>query len=36
MDTEELMTHRETLRFIKNDINFATQNVTEVQDEDDE
>jgi hypothetical protein len=34
MDTEELMTHRETLRLIKNDINFATQNVTEVQDED--
>jgi hypothetical protein len=30
MDVEELMTHWETLRFIKKDINFATQNVMEV------
>jgi hypothetical protein len=36
MDAEELVTHREVLRLIKKDINFATQNVVEVQDEDDE
>ena len=36
LDAEELVTHREALRLIKNDLNFATQNVTEVQDEDDE
>jgi hypothetical protein len=36
MDTEELMTHREALRLIKKDLNFATQNAAEVQDEDDE
>jgi hypothetical protein len=36
MDVEELVSHRETLRLIKKDINFATQNAAEVQDEDDE
>jgi hypothetical protein len=36
MDVEELMIHREALRLIKNDLNFLTQNVAEVQDEDDE
>jgi hypothetical protein len=36
MDDEELATHRETLRLIKNNFNFATKNVAEVQDEDDE
>jgi hypothetical protein len=36
MDAEELMTHREALRLIKNDLNFVTQNTAEVQDEDDE
>jgi hypothetical protein len=36
MDAEELMTHREALRLIKKDLNFATQNAAEVQDEDDE
>jgi hypothetical protein len=36
MDVEELVTHREALRLIKNDLNFATQNTTDVQDEDDE
>jgi hypothetical protein len=36
MDAEELVTHQETLRLIKKDLNFATQNVVEVQDEDDE
>jgi hypothetical protein len=36
IDTKELVTHRETLRLIKNDINFTTQNAAEVQDEDDE
>jgi hypothetical protein len=36
MDAEELVSHREALRLIKNDLNFATQNATEVQDEDDE
>jgi hypothetical protein len=35
MDTEELVTHREALRLIKKDLNFVTQNTTEVQDEDD-
>jgi hypothetical protein len=36
MDAEELVSHRETLKLIKNDLNFATQNAAEVQDEDDE
>jgi hypothetical protein len=36
MDTEELTSHWETLRLIKKDLNFVTQNATEVQDEDDE
>jgi hypothetical protein len=36
MDVEELESHRKALRLIKNDINFATQNAVEVQDEDDE
>jgi hypothetical protein len=34
MDAEELMTHQEALRLIKNNLNFATQNATEVQDDD--
>jgi hypothetical protein len=36
MDAEELMTRREALRLIENDLNFATQNMTEVQDEDEQ
>jgi hypothetical protein len=36
MDAEELVTHREALRLIKNDLNFVTQNAADVQDEDDE
>jgi hypothetical protein len=36
MDVEELVTHREALRLIKKDLNFATQNMVEVQDEYDE
>jgi hypothetical protein len=36
MDVEELVSHQETLRLIKNDLNFTTQNAAEVQDEDDE
>jgi hypothetical protein len=36
MDAEELVTHREALRLIKKDLNFATQNATEVEDEDGE
>jgi hypothetical protein len=36
MDAEELTTHREALRLIKNDLNFATQNAADVQDGDDE
>jgi hypothetical protein len=36
MDAEELTTHQEALRLIKKDLNFATQNAAEVQDEDDE
>jgi hypothetical protein len=36
MDVEELVTHREVMRLIKKDLNFATQNTVEVQDEDDE
>jgi hypothetical protein len=36
MDVEELASHQEALRLIKNDLNFSTQNATEVQDEDDE
>jgi hypothetical protein len=35
MDAEELMSHREALRLIKNDLNFTTLNAAEVQDEDD-
>jgi hypothetical protein len=34
--TEELVSHRKVLRLIKKDLNFATQNTVEVQDEDDE
>jgi hypothetical protein len=34
-DVEELASHREALRLIKKDLNFATQNATEVQDKDD-
>jgi hypothetical protein len=33
MDAEELSSHREALRLIKKVLNFATQNVVEVQDE---
>jgi hypothetical protein len=36
MDVEELASHRETLRVIKKDLNFATKNTAEVQDENDE
>jgi hypothetical protein len=36
MYVEELMGHQEALRLIKNDLNFATKNTVEVQDEDDE
>jgi hypothetical protein len=36
MDIEELTSHREALKLIKNDLNFTTQNAAEVQDEDDE
>ena len=36
MDAEELASHQEALRFIKKDLNFATENAVEVQDEDDE
>jgi hypothetical protein len=36
MDVEELTSHREALKLIKNDLNFTTQNAAEVQDEDDE
>jgi hypothetical protein len=36
MDAEELTSHWEALRLIKKDINFATKNATEVQNEDDE
>jgi hypothetical protein len=36
MDAEELARHREAMRLIKKDLNFATQNATEVQDEDNE
>jgi hypothetical protein len=36
MNTEELASHQEALRLIKKDLNFATQNATEVQDEDEE
>jgi hypothetical protein len=35
MDVEELTIHREAMRLIKNDLNFVTQNVAEVQNEDD-
>jgi hypothetical protein len=36
MDAEELTSHQEAMRLIKKDLNFATQNAAEVQDEDDE
>jgi hypothetical protein len=36
MGAEELASHREALRLIKMELNFATQNAAEVQDEDDE
>jgi hypothetical protein len=36
MNAEELMSHREPLRLIKNDLNFVTQNTAEVHDEDNE
>jgi hypothetical protein len=36
MDVEEFVGHREALRLIKIDFNFATQNAVEVHDEDDE
>jgi hypothetical protein len=36
MNVEELVTHQEALRLIKKDLNFATQNAAEIQDEDDE
>jgi hypothetical protein len=36
MDAEELTTHRKALRLVKKDLNFATQNAADVQDEDDE
>jgi hypothetical protein len=36
MDDEELTSHREALRLIEKDLQFTTQNVAEVQDEDDE
>jgi hypothetical protein len=36
MDVEELARHREALRLIKKDLNFATQNAEKVQDKDDE
>jgi hypothetical protein len=36
MDAEELTTHRKALRLIKNDLNFATKNAADVQNEDDE
>jgi hypothetical protein len=36
MDDEELVSHHEALRFIEKDLQFATRNAAEVQDEDDE
>jgi hypothetical protein len=36
MDAEELVSHRGALRLIKKDLNFATKNAVEVQNEDDE
>jgi hypothetical protein len=36
MDDEELMSHREALRLIENDLHFSTRNAAKVQDEDDE
>jgi hypothetical protein len=36
MNVEELTSHREALRLIKNDLNFSTQNMVEVHDEDNE
>jgi hypothetical protein len=34
MDDEELMSHRETLRFIEKNLHCATRNAAEVQDDD--
>jgi hypothetical protein len=36
IDDEELVSHRETLRLIEKDLQFTTQNTTEVQNKDDE
>jgi hypothetical protein len=36
MNAEELTSHLEALWLIKKDLNFATQNTVDVQDEDDE
>jgi hypothetical protein len=36
MDEEQLESHHKALRLIKRDLQFATRNVAEVQDEDDE
>jgi hypothetical protein len=36
MDVEELASYREALRLIKKDLNFASQNAADVQDENDE
>jgi hypothetical protein len=36
MDNKELVSYREALRLIEKDLQFATQNAAEVQDEDDE
>jgi hypothetical protein len=36
MNAEELASHRDAIRLIKKDLNFATKNTTEVQNEDDE
>jgi hypothetical protein len=36
MNGEELVCHREALRLIETDLHFATRNVAEVQDNDDE
>jgi hypothetical protein len=36
MDVEELASHQEVMRLIKKDLNFTTQNMTGVQDVNDE
>jgi hypothetical protein len=36
MDEETLMSHHEALRLIESDLQFATRDAVEVQDEDDE